>query len=530
MKVFWSISGLKFYTFNCKKKCNFAVGTLDDMHKKRKIAITGATGVMGQATLRELAERLDRFEIKLLARRSRKNERKLKPYLRREGIETVWGDLTDYSDVERLVSDADIVLHIGGMVSPLADHYPEKALKTNVTAARNIVDVIKKMPASEQPALVYIGSVAQISDRAEPFHWARTGDPVMVSVFDYYGVSKVLAERIVAESGLRRWVSLRQSGILHPGLFAKSSDPITFHVPLRGVLEWATAEDSGRLMANICEERVPDKFWNNFYNIGSGKSYRLTNYEFEKLILSAVGTPAPEKIFEPSWFATRNFHGCWYLDSDKLESRVPFRANVPVEKYFDMMVKKAPWWTRLAPLAPAPLVKRMMRRVAMTPGLGTLDWERRNDCEQQITAFFGSRERRRQIGAWNQTDLSRPSEEPVVLNHGYDESKPEAELSLNDMKEAAAFRGGECLAETMVPGDLERPLEWKCAFGHRFTATPKTVLKGGHWCPRCLPAPWTYDAEARKNKFLAQVWYASHDPEEDMVYDDGKEIRHEYSR
>ena len=85
-----------------------------------------------------------------------------------------------------------------------------------------------------------------------------------------------------------------------PRIIIQGSDPITFHVPLDGVLEWATAEDSGRLLANVCEEEVPDEFWNRFYNISSGPSFRLTNYEFESKLLKAIGCPAPEKIFEPT--------------------------------------------------------------------------------------------------------------------------------------------------------------------------------------------------------------------------------------
>lgn len=530
-----------FGRFISMKIANFAT-------MKKTIMITGATGVMGYATLQELSRRLDRFNITLLARNSKKNIKKLEPFLKKEGVKIIWGDLTNPEDVEKAVEDADIVLHIGGMVSPLADHHPKKALKVNVEGARNIVEAIKKQPVESQAALVYIGSVAQTSDRRAPLHWSRTGDPILVSVFDYYGLSKVLAERIVAESGLKKWVSLRQSGILHPGLFLKSNDPITFHVPLKGVLEWTTLEDSGRLMANICEEGVPETFWNRFYNIGSGKAYRLTNYEFEKLILKGAGTPPPEKIFDTDWFATRNFHGSWFADSDKLEELVPFRENLPVEDYFQRMMKSTPWWIKLAPLAPPFVVKSMMKKVAHTSGLGTLDWRRRSDREQHIEAFFGSREAIANIPDWEHQDLSRPSEKPVMLDHGYDETKPDDQLTISDMHRAAAFRGGKCLSVTMqdafeaileiaggekdVSGkkdmsqseskiDIHKPLEWECAFGHRFKATPNLILKGGHWCPHCLPAPWRYNEEAAHNPFLAQVWHSTHSPEETTIYDDG---------
>lgn len=461
---------------------------------------------MGRESLDKILERGD-CKVRLLVRPGSKNRRLMRPYLKRDDVTVVWGDLLDSNAVAEALGNAAIVLHMGGMVSPMADHFPDKTLKVNVEGTQNIIDAIKRRPDADEVKLVYIGSVAQTSDRQEPLHWGRTGDPVMASEFDFYGISKIKAERAVAESGLRRWVSLRQSGILHPGLFLRGSDPITFHVPLRGVLEWTTVEDSGRLMAALCGDEVPEEFWKGFYNIGSGETYRLTNYEFECLILKAVGSPAPEKIFDTDWFATRNFHGCWFIDSDRLEQLVPFRENVSLKEYFRRMVRRAPWWTKLAPLAPAPLVKRMMKKVARTPGLGTLSWIERDDCEDRIRAFFGSREQRDMIPGWESFDLSRPSGTPVPLNHGYDDKKPADTISLADCCSAAEFRGGKCLSAEMKPGSLDNPLEWECAFGHKFTATPRLILKGGHWCPQCLPAPWRYDEEAVRNPFLNQVFY-----------------------
>ena len=459
---------------------------------------------MGNAAFKAILERGD-TKVRLLVRDSKKNRKAMRPYLKRDDVTVVWGDLLDPVSVKRGLGKARTVLHLGGMVSPMADRFPEKTLKVNVGGTKNVVNAIREREDRDEIRLIYIGSVAQTSDRREPYHWARTGDPVMASEFDYYGLSKILAEREVAESGLRHWVSLRQTGILHPGLFLRGNDPITFHVPLRGVLEWATVEDSGRLMAALCADSLPDSLWGNFFNIGSGAPYRLTNYEFEKLILGAIGSPAPEKIFETNWFATRNFHGSWFLDSDKLNELVPFREGVPVEEYFRKMVKKAPWWARMAPLAPPALVKRMMRKVALTPGYGTLDWVRRRDCEDRINAFFGSREERDTIPGWEDFDLSRPSEEATLLNHGYDETLPESETDIEVCRQAAAFRGGKCLSETMTKGDLATRLKWECGRGHTFEASPALVLKGGHWCPDCLPAPWRYREEATFNRFLAQT-------------------------
>ena len=475
---------------------------------KKRVVLTGATGVMGSAGLAELFAKRDKFDITVLVRDTKTNRKKMAKY--GDAIRIVWGDLMCYDDVLKATSGADFVLHVGGMVSPSADYKPKSVLKVNVTAAENVVKAVKAQPNSNDIKVVYIGSVSQTGDRRDPLHWGRTGDPIFPSMFDYYAISKCRAERIFAESGLKHWVSLRQSGILYPAIL-KNMDPIMFHVPIRGVLEWATVEDSGRLLTNVCGDDVPEEFWCKFYNIGSGAEYRLTNYDFERYLLSSINCPSPEKIFDVKWFATHNFHGQFYLDSDKLEEYLHFRANTPVAEYFKQMASTLPWFYKLAKIAPGFVIKPFMRMIANDKTFGTLGWLK-NGNEQRIKAYFGSREERDAIPSWEvMRNINLVGEaEAERLNHGYDESKPLAELDIEDMRQAAAFRGGKCLSETMTKGDLATKLEWECAFGHRFSASPALVLLGGHWCEECMPAPWRFDEEAERNPFLAQVWNKMH--------------------
>ncbi len=445
--------------------------------KRKRVLLTGPTGVMGRKSLQELAARPDNYDLTVLSRPGRKNRKILDPFIEK-GVKVVWGDLTNPTDVEEAMRDAEIVLHVGGMVSPAADWFPEKTIKTNVGAMQNIIDAARKM--TTPPAIVYIGSVAQYGHRDVPNHRGCCGDPLLPAFYDAYAFSKVEAERLLAESGLPRWVSLRQTGILHSGLLTKASDPITFHVPVEGTLEWVTDRDSGRLMERVCRDDVPESFWGHFYNIGGGKAYRLTNYEFESRLLKAMGCPPPEKAFDARWFATGNFHGFWFDDSDRLEEILHFRIGDTPDEYFKIMKGELPWYFSLAPLAPAFLIKMVMKRVANTPELGPMWWVK-NNVAGRIEAAFGSLDKWKALPGWEGRNLSRPDGTPRPV------SAPE--YTTEAVREAVRNREGKWLNEAdFKDSDLtpDSVLRFECSEGHEFSLKARTLLEGGHWCPDCM--------------------------------------------
>lgn len=470
---------------------------------KKRIFLTGATGLMGWQSLQEFLKYPEQYDVTILVRESKKNVKKLAKIV--DKVNIVWGDLLNYQDVLKGVTGNDYVLHLGGMVSPQADYYPEKTLKTNVTAAENIANAVLAQPNSDEIKVVYIGSVAQTSDRQIPAHWGRTGDPQFASVFDYYGLSKIKAERAIVDSGIKNWVSLRQSGILYPGIL-KNFDPIMFHVPLNGMLEWTTIEDSGILIERVCRDEVPESFWNNFYNISSGAQYRMTNYQLEQRILKAISCPPPEKIFEPKWFALKNFHGQYFVDADKLEDYLHFRQNIPIDNYFDNLSKQVPSVFKMAKIVPPFVIKLVLRNLANRKEYGTQDWIKTNN-QAKIKAYYGSLEKYNAIPDWGNFDVSEPpaKEQSVCVDHGYDESKSLESLSINDLSEAAMFRGGELVSET-YEGNPYKKLLWECQNGHQFEASPKLVLHGGHWCDECLKRNWEDDNFVKTSKFLSQIY------------------------
>ena len=504
------------------------------MAQKKTVFLTGASGNMGHHSFLEFMKHRDKFNLVLLLRDSKKNRELFAEYLGDNSVKIVWGDLTDYDAIKTCVDGADYVLHVGGMVSPAADYYPTKTVVTNTTAAKNIVEAVKAQPNPDAVKVVYIGTVAETGDRNAPIHWARTGDPIKISIYDHYACSKTIAERYFAESGLKYWVSLRQSGILYAQIL-KNIDPIMFHVPINGVLEWATVEDSARLMVNVCGDDIPDEFWRRFYNIGSGEEYRITNYEFEELLLGALGLGSPKKLFKPNWFITRNFHGQWYYDGDELEKYCHFRANIPIKTYFKNLPNQVESYYKLAFLAKpfAPILRdTFMKSLANKEIYGT-QWWIKNAVPERISAYYGTMADYKALPEkWEDYKVVIPSKKTtssdvVLLDHGYDESKPVEELTIEDFKKAAEFRGGECLATEEDYVDFYTPIKWKSARGNEFMMSPNLVLRGGHWCPEEFPTDcegkkfyWDYDTEAKINPFFAQVWYPLHDENEHNVYDE----------
>ena len=389
------------------------------MKRKTKVFMTGATGLMGMAGMKEIIKRPEAYDLTVLARPGKKNRKKLKPYEKR-GVKVVWGDLLDRRSLVEGIKDADIVLHVGGMVSPLADLYPEKTRKVNVGSMKLIAEIVKEEESREKDRVikvVYIGSVSQYGSKMPPNHWGKASDPQRAAKLDAYAESKIEAEKVLVNAGLRHWVLIRQTAILHAGLLKNASNPVAFHTPLQGVLEWITTEDSGRLLERICRPDVPDDFWGKAYNAGGGEPFRLVNLEFERGILKALGCPPPEKIFEPNWFATDNFHGMWFEDSDLLDDILHFREPDTFEAALKRLKKELPFYYRLTFLVPSFVIKNMMKKVANHPELGTLTWIK-NDNRERINLSWGSIEEYMKIPGWKdypELKLSKTPEQPKRL-------------------------------------------------------------------------------------------------------------------
>ncbi|WKK70497.1 hypothetical protein Q0F99_11560 [Rathayibacter oskolensis] len=279
-------------------------------------------------------------------------------------------------------------------------------------------------------------------------------------------------------------------------------DPIMTHSTLGGVMEWVTVEDAARLMVNVSQADVPDELWGGVFDIGGGEQWRLTNWQLQSRIAGALGVGDPRAWYERSWFATRNFHGQWYSDSDRLHDLVPFRQET-LDEALARAVAQNPRLA-LAGRIPPWIVKNLVMKPLTLKHRGTMGYLRDGN-EEAVAAYFGSRAEWDAIGDWSTFWPPRPSRTPVLLDHGYDESVPAAQWDERLLAGAAGFRGGELLSPAVEPGDIATPLRWRCASGHDFTGSARLVLTAGHWCPVCVRDVVGYAEQAERNRFLAQL-------------------------
>lgn len=504
------------------------------MEKMWTIAITGASGNMGQAVVQQVMQ-LANVRLKLLFL-DEKREHKLEKQWRKqygERVQIIYGNLRDAEVCRKLVEEAQYVLSMAAVIPPLADKRPDLARDANVVGVQNMVKAVEA--CNPQPKFIHISTVAIYGNRDYHHPWGRVGDPLLPSAYDAYGLGKLIGERAVLDSNIATWAVLRQTGMLYEKLLmANIADGLMFHTCFNVPIEWATDHDSGVLIKNILEKDILGnnaEFWHKVYNIGGGKAYRTTGYETFDMGFGMIGG-STDKFMRPNWHATRNFHCMWFADSDELERQFHFQSKSLPMFWQDVLNKNK--YFNLAKILPPSLICGLVIKPLLKDANAPYRWVKEGN-EGRTRAFFGGKAKWEAIGedwstfkVWNkgqvaghdyQKEIDIAYSEQCRLSHGYDESKADSELALADLQQAAAFRGGECPAENYVTGDLYTKVEWKCAEGHTFAASPYTVLKAGHWCPHCIREnTWNFDKLAKKNPFYQQVWYDTHEKDEDALY------------
>lgn len=184
--------------------------------ENRIYLVTGASGFLGSAICRQLAERGERVRALVLP------GDKAATYLP-ESIEICFGDLCDQKSIEeffRISTDYKIiVIHSASIVTVNPDFNP-KVMEVNVRGTENIIEQCRRHQNFEK--MVYVSSTGCIPEPPkgtsikEISHFSPDG------LWDCYSQSKAIATQIVldaSEKGLNACV-VHPSGIMGPEDYA----------------------------------------------------------------------------------------------------------------------------------------------------------------------------------------------------------------------------------------------------------------------------------------------------------------------
>ena len=506
------------------------------------VSMTGASGNMGVESLKQILELecIEKVKVLLVDEKRERNDSKKWKKAYKDRIEISFGDVSNINDCKKLVEGCDYLLHLAAVIPPKADHHPKKTDECNRLGTINLVNAVCEL--KKQPKFVHISTVAVYGHRDYKHPWGRVGDPLLPSAYDEYAETKIKGERYVLDSDLACWAILRQTGILYDNmLMANMGDGLMFHTCYNVPIEWVTAKDSGLMLKHLIERDVngtlEKTFWKKCYNIGGGKTNRITGFEtFDKGFKIIGGST--EKFMAPNWNATRNFHCFWFEDSKDLNAHLDFQRQ-SFDDYWDEVAKTHKYFA-LAKIFPPKFISALALKPLLKNNNAPRYWVE-HKMEGRVIAAFGSVEAAEKMSSsWEDFNVLCKNKDPETgeavdyddmrredkivengyrLDHGYDESKSDDDLDIDDMRSAATFRGGKVVSSTMNKGDLYSKIEWECNDGHRFEASPYTIIKAGHWCPKCcLPSPWDYDRISKNNPFFAQIWYDTHKKDENAEY------------
>lgn len=497
------------------------------------IAITGATGNMGMDTIPELLKISEVIKIRILERSDKNVKKLLRNHLvDKKRIEVLYGNIASVDDCRRLIENTDYIINMAAFIPPRSDKFPMEAIDANELGPKALVQAIEEAPC--QPKLIHISTVGLYGDRNHKHPFGRVGDPLLISPFDIYALTKLRGEFSVLESEVQHWVVIRQTAMLYDSMLMKNvSDGLMFHTCFNAPLEWSTGRDSGRLMANIIRRDIKGElneqnFWKKCFNLGSEKN-RITGYETLDKGFRLIGGSV-EDFFETNYNSTRNFHGLWFSDGQKLEELFHYQRESADD--FWAHVLRTHRYYALGNLVPKKLVKKLVIDRLLSDKNAPAYWKAHGDHARMMAYFGGEAAYANIPRSWDDFPLLCKGKSPdgeidydklrktdTPIDYGFDFSKSDDQIDIEDLRTVASAHGGKLLSEEFRTGEMYSHLHWETQDGEVFTARPYTVLRCGHWYHISYREyAWDFDRLSKKDRIFASLWLDSHSPDEQNLY------------
>ncbi|MCW2516671.1 MAG: oxidoreductase [Mycobacterium sp.] len=254
------------------------------------VLVTGAFGQVGSRCTEILLER-GRTVIAMDLRNDKTvaAAKEMAASLRTGTLIPAYVDLLDADAVAAVLADhrPGAIVHLAAIFAPTSYRNPRLARKVNVGGTGTLVEAARAL--ASPPLFLYASSAAVYGSRNPRRHPERITPETAVNPIDQYGEDKVLAERLIADSGLPSAV-LRLAGIISPDMASNvNSDYLLLMraTPGDNRMHTVDARDVALAFANAVDRK--ESIDGKVLVIAGDESHVRTHRELEDDIMQAVG-------------------------------------------------------------------------------------------------------------------------------------------------------------------------------------------------------------------------------------------------
>ncbi len=289
----------------------------------KKVLVTGAGGTVGLQVVRFLLSE-GKYEITVLELKNKHIYKRLKPYRKRLNI--VFGDINDYNIIDALVKDHDVVIHLAGVLPPLANVREDLCKEIDYNGTKTIVDAIKNY--NPDCYLLYSSSTSVYGMQKE-YEDITVKTPSNLDDYDFYSKCKLDSENYIKKN-LKHYTIFRLAYILgDPG-----PENLIYSIVANSNCELLSAEDAGyAFVAAIDFDKQLNK---KVYNVSGGEKFRTKYSSYLIQVFKTYGLSC--KFLSAYLFAEKNYYGGYYQDSDKLDEILHFRSK-NLDVYYSSLLK-----------------------------------------------------------------------------------------------------------------------------------------------------------------------------------------------
>ena len=237
------------------------------------------------------------------------------------GIEIFTGNITDMDTLGEAVSDVDTVIHLAALLPPVTEKDWQKTEAVNVAGTENLLKAVREQSGGAH--FIFSSSVVVYGDNIvtkEPLSEDHEQGPN-----DFYSKSKVLAEKLVKESGLS-YTLLRISGIAIPAFL---EPPAVWPFMRDQRMEFIARDDVVAALFNcVGNSTVRDRV----FNIAGGATWQMMGHEYVTALFDLMGVPGEEAVYlkEPGFFH-------WYR-TDESQAALNYQ-NTPFRDFLNRLEK-----------------------------------------------------------------------------------------------------------------------------------------------------------------------------------------------